>query len=368
VFAPRMLPARPDPRRDSRPSRLSPFGRFVLMRLALVPGQLLFVLVILYLAIYEPTNLSTQQNVGVLGFFAGFGHMVVNDFTGNWGVSTFQQYPGVPLVQLYAYLLPSSLELAIFALGISAAVAYPVALWIGWSRRPGVDVAARVASLFGTLLPAFVVGLLVITALFFWFLGQFNDLPDVGVIPGLTWWFAYYGGYPPWVLYQSITQPTGLPLVDGVIHQAWSFEELTLIKTLIQAAIISLVYVTIFLRHARSVVRAASQEVYLTAARSRGISEHTLLWTHTARRVTPTFLIVFALTLPAYLGTQFVVEATFLDPGMGFLAFSSLTGQGTAGIAPLQVMMFLLALLIIFWLVAVDVLARRMDPREVASG
>jgi len=337
------------------------------MRLGLVPAQLLFVLVLLYLAIYEPTNLYQHQYPGVLGFFSGFGRMVLDDFTGNWGVSTFQQYPGVPLVQLYAYLLPSSVELAVFALGISAAVAYPVAMWIGWSRRPGVDLAARVASLLGTLLPAFVVGLIVIAALFFWFLGQFQDLPDQGVIPGITWWFAWYGGYPPWVLFQSITQPTGFPLVDGLVHQAWSFEELTLLKTLIQAAIISLVYVTIFLRHARSVVRAASQEVYLTAARSRGISEHTLLWTHTSRRVVPTFLIVFALTLPAYLGTQFVVEATFLDPGMGFLAFSSLTGQGTAGIAPLQVMMFLLSLVVIFWLFAVDVLARRMDPREVAA-
>jgi peptide/nickel transport system permease protein len=340
----------------------------MLMRLALIPAQVLFVLVILYAAIEEPTNIATGQNLGVLGFFKGFAQMVANDFIGNWGISTFERYPGVPISQLYGYLLPSSVELAVFALGISAAIAYPVALWIGWSRRPGVDVAARVASLFGTLLPVFIVGLLVITALFFWFLAQFNDLPDGGVIPGLNWWLIYYQGYPSWILYQSITQPTGFPLVDGLIHQAWSFEELTLIKTLIQAGIIALVYVTIFLRHARSVVRAASQETHLMASRSRGIAEGTLLWKHTARRVTPTFLIVFALTLPAYLGTQFVVEATFLDPGMGFLALSSLTNQGSGGIAALQAMMFLLSLIVIVWLFAVDVLARRMDPREVASG
>jgi len=337
------------------------------MRLALIPGQLLFVLMILYIAIGEPTNIATHQNLGVIGFFSGFAHVVINDFTGNWGVSTFDQYPGVPISQLYGFLLPSSVELAVFALGISAAVAYPVALWIGWSRRPGVDVAARIASLFGTLLPVFIVGLLVITALFFWFLAEFNDLPVGGVIPGDTWWLTYYQGYPSWVVYQSITQPTGFPLVDGVIHQAWSYEEITLIKTLIQAVIIALVYVTIFLRHARSVVRAASQEAHLMAARSRGIPEGTLLWKHTARRVTPTFLIVFALTLPAYLGTQFVVEATFLDPGVGFLALSSLTDQGSGGIAPLQAMMFLLSIVVIVWLFAVDVLARRMDPREVTS-
>jgi len=359
----------PSPRKDDRRStRLSPFGRFILMRAALIPAQLLFVLLLLYVAIDEPANLSAHQNLGVAGFFTGFGQMVFNDFTGRWGVSTFQQYPGVPIAQLYAYLLPSSVELAAFALGISAAIAYPVALWVGWTRRPGVDTAARVATMFGTLFPVFVVGLLVITALFFWFLAQFNDLPDNGVIPGLTWWMSSsYSGYPSWVLYQSITQPTGLPLVDGVIHQAWQYEEITLIKTLIQALIISLVYVTVFLRHARSIVRSASQEAHVMAARSRGVAEGTLLWHHTGRRVMPTFLIVFALTLPVYLGTQFVVEATFLDPGMGFLAFSSLTDQGTGGIAPLATMMFLLSLIVIFWLFAVDVLSRRLDPREVVS-
>lgn len=350
-----------------RGRRLSPFGRFVLMRLALIPAQVLFVLMLVYIAIDEPTNIAAHQDLGLVGFFVGFGHMVVNDFTGNWGISTFQQYPGVPIAQLYAYLLPSSVELAVFALGISAAIAYPLALWIGWTRRPGADTAARVVTLFGALFPVFIVGLLVITALFFWFLAQFNDLPDDGVIPGITWWMNSYGGYPSWVLYQSITQPTGLPLVDGIIHQAWTFEEITLIKTLIQAIVISLVYVTVFLRHARTIVRSASQEEYVIAARSRGVSERTLLWKHTGRRVMPTFLIVFALTLPVYLGTQFVVEATFLDPGMGFLTFSSLTGQGTGGIEPLATMMFLLALIVIFWLFAIDVLSRRLDPREVVS-
>lgn len=363
-----MLHTPTGPRPEPRTFRLSPFGRFVLMRLGLVPVQFLIVLVVLYTATIEPTNLANHTDLGVAGFFTGFAQMVANDFTGNWGVSTFQQYPGVPISQLYAYLLPSSVELGVFALGISAAIAYPVALSIGWSRRPGVDFAARVASLFGTLLPVFIVGLLVIAGLFYWFVAQFNDLPDNGVIPGLVWWNANYGGYPSWILYQTITQPTGLPLVDGVIHRAWGYEEITLIKTLIQALVISLVYVTIFLRHARSVVRAASEETHLTAARSRGVSEGTLLWTHTARRVRPTFLIVFALTLPVYLGTQFVVEATFLDPGMGFLAFSSLTDQGTGGLAPLQVMMFLLALIVILWLFVVDVLARGLDPREVVSG
>jgi len=141
----------------------------------------------------------------------------------------------------------------------------------------------------------------------------------------------------------------------------------TLFKTLLQASVIALVYVTIFLRHGRTVARAASREPHLMAARSRGVPERTLLWKHTGRRVRPTFLLVFALTLPAYLGTQFVVEATFVDPGIGFISLSALTGFESVanGLEGLEVMMFLLALLVIVWLFFLDVAARRWDPREL---
>jgi peptide/nickel transport system permease protein len=350
---------------DARRPRLNPLARYVLMRASLVPCQLLFVLLVLYLAIEEPSNLSNGQYPGIVGFLTGFAQMVYNDFTGNWGTSTFAFYQGIPLTQLYAWMLPPSVELGAFALGISAAIAYPVSLWVGWTRLRGVDVAAQATSLFGTLMPVFILSLVVISALFFWFLGQFKDFVDQGVIPTNTWWYYYNGmNYPSWIIDTRFTQPTGLPLVDGAIHGAWAFEEVTLVKTLIQASVIATVYVTIFLRHARAVVIQASREVHLVAARSRGVAERTLLWQHTARRVRPTFLIVFALTLPAYLGTQFVVEAAFLDPGIGYLSLSALVGMG-GSLQLLEVMMFLLALLVLLWLFAVDVFARRLDPREV---
>jgi ABC-type dipeptide/oligopeptide/nickel transport system permease component len=361
----RVLGAPPNPPRF----RLSRFARFFLMRLGLVPAQLLFVLVLLYLALYEPANILANQNTGLLGFFTGFGQMVVNDFTGNWGISTFETYPGVPLSQLYSWVLPNSVELAAFALTFSAALAYPVSMITGWSRRPLTDTAGRVVSLIGTLLPVMVVGSLVVSATFFWFLDTYHDLPDVGFIPTLPWWEQFYGGYPDWIIYRSFSQPTGAPLIDGVIHHAWAFEQVVLVKTLIQATVIAMVYVTIFLRHSRSVVASASQELHLRAARSRGIRERTLLWRHTSRRVRPTFLLVFALTLPAYLGTQFAVEAVFADPGIGFITLCSLVGLGGGGLPALEAVMFMLALVVLIWLFVVDVIAKLMDPREVvASG
>ncbi len=332
------------------------------MRLALLPIQLLFVLLLLFTAIDLPLLLSANPHLTLIGFFQGFEQMVIRIFTGNWGMGP-DPYD-VPWSQLYADFLPNSIELALFALPIAALIAYPLSLVLGWTRRPVVDVPARVATLVGALLPAFIVGTLVLYAFFFAFFNAFHDIDSSGLIPTPTWFNNYYGYIPSWVLWGVITRPTGFPLVDGVIHQAWTFEGITLTKTLIQASIIAIAYVAIFLRHARSLVASASQELHVTAARSRGISEHTLLWVHTARRVTPTLFLVFALTIPGYLVTQFVVEALFNDPGVGFLTISTLT---YGGLQPLEGLIFVLAAFILCAVFVVDLIANRLDPRGATT-
>ncbi len=352
--------------------RISPYIRYAIQRLLLFPAQLLLVLLILYLALYIPSVLATGQYSGLTGFWSGFSQVVINDFSGNWGVSI--QFGGVPVAQLYAWAIPQSIELAVFALGFAAAIAYPVSLLTGWSRRPPVDETVRITSLFGTFFPVIIAGGAVTAGLFYWFLSTYHDIP-IGILPNSFWWLdqGYY--LPPsWVLFtQAFTAPTGFPLIDGAIHGAWSFEEVVLLKTLIQAGLIAIVYVSIFLRHSFTIVRDAREELHVVAARSRGVSDRALLWRHTARRVRPTFLLLFALTLPAYLGTQFVVEATFHDYGLGTLVFLTLTGQipPRQSLAPIleswQVMMFLLAIAVLAWLVAVDLIAHRLDPRPVAG-
>ncbi|MFZ0699742.1 MAG: ABC transporter permease [Thermoplasmata archaeon] len=332
------------------------------MRLALLPVQLVFVLLLLYLAIDLPVALSSTPSLTLVAGIQGFGQMVINIFTGNWGMGP-PPYD-VSWSQLYADFLPNSIELALFALPIAALIAYPVSLVIGWTRRPAVDVPARLTTLIGALLPVFVVGTLLLYALFYPIFDTFHDVDSGGLIPSPLWFLDNYGYIPSWVVFGQITRPTGFPLVDGAIHHAWSFEAFTLAKTLEQASIIAIVYVAIFLRHARSLVASASQELHVTAARSRGVSERTLLWRHTARRVTPTLLLVFALTIPGYLVTQFVVEGVFGDPGVGFLTLTNLT---YGPLQPLEGLIFLLAAFILGAVLIVDLIANRLDPRGAST-
>jgi len=338
-------------------------------RLLLLPAQLLFVLLVLYAAITVPIALSQGTPFGFPQFIRGFSQVLVNDFTGNWGEANFLSFH-IPWLQVYAYYIPTSLQLALFALPIAAALAYPVSLLAGWSRRPGLDVSARFVTLTGALLPVFVIGTLVVNAVFFSYLGWLDDLPNQGLIPS-TSWFLDRGGYPTWIIYYSVTQPTGFPLVDAVLHHAWDVAFISLTKTLLQAVVVAVAYVAIFFRHARSIVRSASEEPYITGARSRGISERTLLWRHAAKQVTPSFLLVFALTIPEYLGVQFAVEAAFADyAGFGNLVFALLAPGGSAlnafeGLTPLDTLAFLLAIVVLAWTFLVDLIAIRLDPRGV---
>lgn len=349
----------------SRASRApwSPLLQFTVMRLALIPIQLVFVLLLLYVSIDLPIALAANPHLTLYGYFEGFGQMVTNIFTGNWGMGP-DPYD-VPWSQLYIDFLPTSIELALFALPIAAVIAYPLSLILGWKRRPAVDVPSRLVTLVGALLPVFIVGTLLIYALFFVFFNAFGDVDSNGIIPNVNWFYNHYNEWiPPWVVWGQITLPTGFPLIDGVIHQAWAFEAVTLTKTLIQATVIAIAYVAIFLRHARSLVASASQELHVTAARSRGVSEHTLLWRHTARRVAPTFLIVAAITIPGYLVTQFVVEALFNDPGVGWLTVSALT---YGNLVPIEGLVFLLAAFILVAVLVVDLAANRLDPRGAVT-
>ena len=331
----------------------SPFVHYALMRLALIPVQLVFILWILYLAIVVPPQLSRLTGVT---FFTGFGTMVANIFTGNWGLSNtvFQ----LPWFTLYVDFLPTSLQIALFALPISAVIAYSLALGVGWSRRPAADVPVRLTTLALGLIPVFIVAMLVESALFFLYVHAFHSIPGNGIIPDPSWW----GGLPPpWIIDGWITRPTGFPIIDGLVHGDWAFEEITIVKTLIQGIAVAVVYVAIFLRHGRSIVAAASREPHVTAARSRGIPERTLLWRHTARRVIPSFLVLFALTIPAYLVTQFVVESLFQDPGVGRLTITLLTSGGS--LTALEGMIFVLAGFVLVAAYLTDLFAARADPR-----
>jgi ABC-type dipeptide/oligopeptide/nickel transport system permease component/outer membrane protein assembly factor BamB len=377
---------------------LGPFGRYILMRSLLLPFQAIAVLAVLYFFGTVLPSAARHQNPCVLAptsvcaagslwswsipwqagaaFLGGFAQFVWNMFTLNWGLASFGNLRE-PVTTFLAWWGPDSVQLALFALPISAGVAWLVGLYGGAKRDGGVDVGARILSGIGLLVPSFLLVLLFLGTFYVTFSQTFGDTP-YGILPTTAWW-GLHGGYPAWIGEGANTLPTGLPLVDGALHGDWSFEEVVLVKTLWQAAAIAVVYTAIFLRYARSVVAEAFQEPHLTAARARGVDEGTILWRHTGRRVLPLMLLVFGATLPAYVGTQAVVEALANDTGLGTLLLGELTHVGMTGFGLsqtsnlvvgnlYQVMVFLLVILVLIGNVFADAVARYLDPRLLRGG
>ncbi len=375
---------------------LSPFGRYVAGRLILIPFQLFALLVLLYIfgnflpalgrasvsgclaapggscATCLPAALSCQVSF----FGSGFVGFASNLLTGNWGLASIGALR-LPAVDFLTWWLPYSIELAVFALAISVAIAYPLGLAAGWQEGSPLDRGTRGTSLALLLIPTFLVALFLVLLVFQPWNALFGDSP-YGLLPS-PGWFVAHGGFLPWIGVGGQTSPTGFPLVDGLIHGDGAFVLDVLVKNLLQAALIAAIYVGIFFRYVRQSVAEAARSISIRAARSRGIPESTLLWRHTGRRLIPVYLLTFGMTLPAYLGTQALVEAMFNDqPGIGTILFSEMTGVsqtgfGYAHLGPLatgnlyQVIILFLALTLLLGNLCADVLARYLDPTIAAE-
>ncbi|MCI4362634.1 MAG: ABC transporter permease, partial [Thermoplasmata archaeon] len=372
------------------PAILSRFARYVLQRLILLPAQLVVMLTVLYLfGTFLPAAASQAPvcsfSVGSCSYCAwsdpvcvtqafGFGYktFVWNLFTGNWGTATYGHLVE-PAVQFLIWYAPDSIELAAIALTISAVAAYVLGLSAGWQRDRPVDTGVRAVSVVGLLFPSFLVILVLFTLVYSPFLRVFGDTP-FGVLPA-PGWFEARGSVPSWIGIAYNTSPTGFPLIDAAWHGAWAAETITLAKTLIQAALISAIYVPVYLRYARNAVAQAAEETHVVAARARGIPEGTIRWRHTGRRVIPIFLLAFAATLPLYVGTQSLVEAMTNDPGVGTLLLSQMStfvhsgfgfSQAAGSAKPgnfYQVTIFLVVAVVLFGSLASEVLSRYLDPR-----
>jgi outer membrane protein assembly factor BamB len=372
---------------------VSPFATYVGARVVLLFFQAAAILSVLYVfgtilpaaALHsgpcgfidkgcEPGGWKNPVNV-VLAYGYGTWHFVLQLVQGEWGMTTYGKLTE-PATTFFLWFGPNSIELALFALPLSALIAYGVGLWAGAHPGSGFDVASRLAAIGGLLVPTFLIVLLLAGALYAPFLGAVGDSP-YGFLPTPSWFFLH-GGYPGWIGPAGNTTPTGFPLVDTAAHGDWPLFGIVLLKTLWQALAIALVYVSIYLRFVRHAVADAYREPNIVAARARGISEPTLLWHHTGRRVLPMLVLVFGLTLPLYLGTQALVEVLAQDNGIGTLLIVQMTHaqssgfgfQGATGTAPgaiYQLVVFLFVVLVLVGELFADVLARYLDPRLLRS-
>jgi peptide/nickel transport system permease protein len=232
-------------------------------------------------------------------------HAVQGDF------GTSLRY-GQPALGVVLERLPATLALG--GVGVLIALLIAVPLGIAAARRQGghIDRFARGVALAGQAVPSFILAPLLIAV----FAVALHWLPVSG------------SGGPAYLLLPALT--IGLAASAGLIR----------------------------------ILRSSLLEVYgrdhIRTARAKGLDEHAVMRRHALRLAAIPVVTFLALDVAAILSGVVVVEVIFAWPGMGRLAYTSITARD---LPVIQAFVFVAALTIVIVNLLLDVLYGVLDPR-----
>src|SRR3954470_24081509 len=101
-------------------------------------------------------------------------------------------------------------------------------------------------------------------------------------------------------------------------------------------------------------------QMFVTTARSKGLSERAIAWTHLLRNSAIPVVTVMGLQFGALLGGSVVVETVFAWPGVGWLMIQSIESRD---LPVIRAAVLILALFIVLINLAVDIIYTWLDPR-----
>jgi ABC-type dipeptide/oligopeptide/nickel transport system permease component len=235
-----------------------------------------------------------------------------NILTGNFGYSYTTT---TPVATLIAQNIPYTLELTLSSLIVSLLVGVPLGIIAALRRGSVVDTGAMGVALLALSMPSFWLALLLIAL----FSVQFH-------------WFAVIGA-------TSLTSISSLILPSVALGAGVGGVTARFVRT--------------------SIVDAAGQ-IYVTTARSKGLSRQQVFNRHVARNAILPVLTVVGLQIGYLLSGTVIIETVFSRPGIGRLLVDSILAKDY-----LTVQALVLLITIVYALVnlAVDVLYPFVDPR-----
>jgi ABC-type dipeptide/oligopeptide/nickel transport system permease component len=238
-----------------------------------------------------------------------YGEYLAGVVRGNLGESfRFQQ----PVLRVVASHYPATLELAIFALLVCAAIGIPAGMWAAERRGRPADRAIGVFTLFGLSVPNFALGPVLILIF--------------SVILG---WLPVSGrGGPSHLILPAITLGAAL------------------------AAILTRMVRT-------SVIEELSSD-YVRTARAKGLSNGAVLFRHAFRNALIPILTILGLQFGTLLAGTIVTETIFSWPGVGRLAVQAIQSRDYP---LLQGCILLIAVSYVFVNLLTDMVYALVDPR-----
>jgi ABC-type dipeptide/oligopeptide/nickel transport system permease component len=217
-----------------------------------------------------------------------------------------------PVWDLIRARLPVTLTLGLTGLVIALSIALPLGILAAMREGSAVDRGIMLVALFGQAMPGFWLGLILIV----WFGLELQWLP----ISGVDTWQGY--------------------IMPGVV--------------LAFSAIPALMRLT------RSGMIDALAADYIRTARAKGLSRSRIVLKHALRNAAMPVVSIAAVQLGFMLGGSVVTESVFALPGVGYLAWESITKNDFPVV---QAVVLFLAVIYIALTLLADMMNALLDPR-----
>jgi ABC-type dipeptide/oligopeptide/nickel transport system permease component/ABC-type transport system substrate-binding protein len=233
----------------------------------------------------------------------------------------------IPVGELIADRLQVSLPLAVLALLLSAAIAFPIGFIAAARRGRSGDLVLSSVTQLGLAIPNFWLGILLVMLF----------------AVGLHWVSA--GGFPGW--------DAGL---------AAGLEALTL-----PAIALAMPQAAILARVLRGALIDTLHEDYIRTARAKGAGEWQVLWRHALPNALVPVLTIVGMQFSFLLAGGVIIENVFFLPGLGRLVFQAIVQRDLIVVQSVVVMLVFAVVTVTFLVDLSYVLAnpRLRDPRAV---
>ncbi|MEX1157754.1 MAG: ABC transporter permease [Thermomicrobiales bacterium] len=250
-----------------------------------------------------------------------YGKWAKSLFTGEFGYSYRTR---APVIDLIKQRLPTTLYISGLAFLVSVLIAIPIGVLSAVKQYSVFDNVATTLAFIGFSLPTFCTGLL--------FILLFTIRLD---------WFPS--------IYRSTVDGEGLSGLWERIRQA-----------IMPITVLALFQAATLIRFVRASMLENVHQDYVRTARSKGLTERSVITRHALRNALIPVVTIIALSLPGVITGAVVTEQIFRVPGMGELLISSIRNNDTPVVMTIT---FLFSILVVFFNLVADVIYGILDPR-----
>jgi len=283
------------------------------------------------LAMIPPDMASDSANLNQLREELGLNdHIILQYFTWLKNIATgdfgYSLQSGQQISEILALRMPATLELVLSALILSTILALTLGLFAGAKKGGIADKLSRILGVVGIAIPDFFIGLALLNV----FAYRVSWLPSGNrVAPGqITFWDRF----PNYIL---------------------------------PVATLTIAMLAVLIRYTRNSVLDTLNRDFVKTARSKGVPEWRVLYSHVFRNSLGPVMVLLAFRLPLLVGGSILVETVFQWPGIGTTIIAAVTASDYPVI---MVVSMLIAMVILFASFLVDVVKSILDPRVRLGG